>query len=103
MNWINILKKKSAGSAKSYPVSADFFGGLESLNSLPDALIIVDPKKEKTALHESSQMSIPVIAILNSDSDPTGIAYPIPANDASLASVKYLLDKLVKAYKNISL
>ena len=76
-----------------------FLAGLEPLMALPGALLIVDPKKEKTAFEEARQMSIPVLAILNSDSDPTGIAYPIPANDASPASVKYLLDSLIKSYK----
>ncbi len=76
-----------------------FFAGLELLAALPSAILIVDSKKEKTALREAKQMSIPIIAILNSDSDPTGIAYPIPANSASLKSVKYLLDKLTHAYK----
>jgi small subunit ribosomal protein S2 len=77
-----------------------FLGGLEPLTSLPDAVLIIDPKKEKTAFCEAKQMLIPVIAVLNSDSDPTGIAYPIPANDSSPASVKYLIIQLVKAYKS---
>jgi small subunit ribosomal protein S2 len=111
--FIDLREKKETGELNKYTKKEisrfnkelsrleRFFGGLESLDSLPQALIIIDPKKEKTALRESLQMSIPVIAILNSDSDPTGIAYPIPANDASVASVKYLLTQLIKAYKNI--
>ena len=80
-----------------------FFAGLEPLAALPSAILIIDSKKEKTALCEAKQMSIPIIAILNSDSDPTSVAYPIPANSASLKSVKYLLDKLAKAYRRGSL
>lgn len=76
-----------------------FFAGIETLIALPSAVLIIDSKKEKTALREARQMSIPVIAILNSDSNPDGIAYPIPANSVSLKSVKYLLDKLAKAYQ----
>lgn len=109
--FIDLRKKKETGELNKYTKKEisrfnkelsrleRFFGGLESLSALPKALVIIDPKKEKTALRESFQMSIPVIAILNSDSDPTGIAYPIPANDASVASVKYLLTQLIKAYE----
>lgn len=77
-----------------------FFAGIETLIALPPAVLIIDSKKEKTALREARQMSIPIIAILNSDSNPSDIAYPIPANSVSLKSVKYLLDKLAKAYKS---
>jgi len=77
-----------------------FLGGLETLTSMPAAVLIIDPKKEKTAFRESKQMSIPIIAIVNSDSNPVGITYPIPGNDNSPASVKYLLNFLVKAYKD---
>ncbi len=92
-------KKEISGFNKELSRLERFLAGLEPLNSLPSALLIIDPKKEKTAFAESRQMSIPVIAILNSDSDPTGISYPIPANDASPSSVKYLLKFLMGACK----
>jgi small subunit ribosomal protein S2 len=110
--FVNLRKKKETGELNKYTKKEisrfnkelsrleRFLGGLEPLNTLPAALVIIDPKKEKTALRESFQMSVPAVAVLNSDSDPTGIAYPIPANDASLVSVKYLLSRLMKAYKN---
>jgi len=77
-----------------------FFKGLESLTALPNALLVIDPKEEKTAMREAKALSIPIIAVLNSDCDPSGINYPIPANDVSVSSVKYLLEKLIKAYQN---
>ncbi len=109
--FLGLKQKKASGELSKYTKKEislinkelarleRFLAGLETLTSLPGALLIVDPKKEKTAFHEAKQMLIPVVAILNSDSDPTGIAYPIPANDASLGSVKYLLNSLAKAYK----
>lgn len=97
---LNKYSKKEVGRfTKELSRLEKFMLGLEPLTSLPSALIIIDPKKEKTALREAKQKGIPIIAVLNSDSDPTGINYPIPANDTSLASVKYLLNQLVKAYK----
>ena len=92
-------KKEISGFNKEITRLERFLGGLETLTGLPSAVLIIDPKKEKTAFDESRQMSIPIVAIVNSDSNPNGIAYPVPANDASQASVKYLLNFLVKAYK----
>lgn len=109
--FMDLRKKKDTGELNKYTKKEisrfskelsrleRFLGGLEPLNALPAALVIIDPKKEKTALRESFQMSIPVVAVLNSDSDPTNIDYPIPANDTSSASVKYLLSRLIKAFK----
>ena len=110
--FIGLRQKKSAGELNKYTKKEiskfnkeitrleRFLGGLEPLTNMPAAVLIIDPKKEKTAFRESKQMSIPIIAVVNSDSDPNGIAYPIPANDNSPTSVKYLLNFLVKAYKN---
>jgi len=76
------------------------FGGLRSMHKLPDALFVVDPKKESGSVEEARQLGIPVIALLNSDCDKTPIAYPIPANDASLQSVAFVLDEVAKAYES---
>ncbi|MEK9209478.1 MAG: 30S ribosomal protein S2 [Patescibacteria group bacterium] len=75
------------------------FKGLELLSALPQALVVVDTKEESTAIREAKRMSIPVTGILNSDCDPSGIDYLIPANDSSVSSVGYLMDKLAEAYK----
>ncbi len=109
--FLNLKQKKESGELNKYSKKEinrftkellrmeRFMVGLQLLANLPSCLVIIDPKKEKTALREARQMSIPVVAVLNSDSDPTDISYPIPANDSSLASVKYLLNQLIKAYK----
>ncbi|MDB5224624.1 MAG: rpsB [Candidatus Adlerbacteria bacterium] len=74
------------------------FGGLRGMNKLPDALVIVDPKREQAAVLEAVQMHIPTIAILNTDCNARQITYPVPANDASLQSVAYLLDEVARVY-----
>ncbi len=108
---IGLRQKKASGELNKYTKKEiskfnkeiarleRFLGGLETLTSMPAAILIIDSKKEKTAFRESKQMLIPIIAVINSDSNPDGIAYPIPANDNSPASVKYLLNFLAKAYK----
>lgn len=92
-------KKERLEIAKKLEKLERNFGGLLSLKKLPDAVLIVDPKEEKTAAKEAADKNIPVIAILNSDTNPENISYSIPANDASRASVDYLLSKIAKAYR----
>ena len=75
------------------------FGGLKGMQKLPDALFVVDPRREAGAVEEARQLGIPVMALLNSDCNRTGILYPIPANDASLKTIALILDEVAKAYE----
>lgn len=72
-------------------------GGLKSLKKLPDALIIVDIEEHITALREARKMGVPVVAITDTNTDPTLASFPIPANDKSGKSVRFILDYLAKA------
>jgi small subunit ribosomal protein S2 len=76
-----------------------FFSGLVSLTKAPDVMVIVDPKKEHIALAEALAAKVPVIAICGSDCNINNITYPIVANDASLASVNYIMGQIVESYK----
>jgi len=76
------------------------FGGLKGMRKLPDALFVVDPKKEAGAVEEARQHNIPVVALLNTDCDLKGIKFPIPANDASVQSIAYVLDEVAKTYES---
>lgn len=75
------------------------FGGLVRLSKLPAALFVIDPKQEAAATHEAEKLAIPVVALANSDCDVSTIAYPIPANDSNIKSIKYFVDQIVAAYK----
>lgn len=75
------------------------FGGLELLSRLPEALVIIDPKEESTALREATQLGILTIALLNSDSDPFSVTYPIPGNDNASTSIRAVIDSLRGAYE----
>ena len=70
-------------------------GGLTNLNRMPDAVFIWDIKKEKTAIAEAQKKNIPIIAVCDTNADPSGINYIIPANDDATKTVK-LLFRLVK-------
>ncbi len=69
------------------------------MKSLPAALVVVDPKDEKTAISEARRKKVPIIALLNSDCDPTNIKYPIPGNDNISSSIALILQRLAAAYK----
>lgn len=76
------------------------FSGIVGMKKLPDALFVVDPKKEHIAVTEAHKNHIPVIALANTDCDIRGVAYPIVANDASVSSINYFIDALTTAYKS---
>lgn len=71
--------------------------GIRNMSRPPDALIVVDPRKEKTAVHEAKIMSIPTIGIVDTDCDPDTVTIAIPANDDSMRSISLILEKLVQA------
>lgn len=65
-----------------------FYGGVSELTSLPDAVFIVDIRKEDAAVREATIVGIPVIGIVDTNSDPTAINFPIPANDDAVGSIE---------------
>ena len=76
-----------------------YFGGLSRLKSLPKFMIIIDPKKERNAVLEAKKINIPIVGLAGSDSNLHEIEYAIPGNDASRASISFIVNKLVEAYK----
>ena len=67
-------------------------GGIKDMGGLPDILFIIDTNKEKLAVEEANKLGIPVIAILDSNSDPTGVTYPIPGNDDAIRAITMYCD-----------
>ncbi len=78
---------------------AKLFGGLADMNQLPAAIFVIDTKKEKLAIAEARKMGIPVIALLNSDCNFHDADFPIPGNDASAGSIRFITNELVSAFK----
>jgi small subunit ribosomal protein S2 len=75
------------------------FGGIVDMTHLPAAIFVVDTKKEKNAVAEAKKMGIPIIALMNSDCDIRDAEYPIPGNDAAVASIRFVVGELVSALK----
>ena len=73
---------------------SDQHRGIKDMRRLPDAVIIVDTKLESTAVAESRRLGIPIIAIVDSNTDPTLVDYPIPANDDSIRTIQLIMAAL---------
>ena len=93
-------KKERVVMAKKMERLARYYSGLVGLKKLPDALYIVDAKAEKIAQTESYKSNIPVIALLNSDSNIKNIDYPIVANDTGIPSIKLFAEAISNSYKS---
>lgn len=76
-----------------------FFGGVENITGVPDALFLVDIGKEDNALKEATMKGVPTVAIVDSNCDPTRVTYAIPANDDAVRSVKLIVHAIGTAYK----
>ncbi len=74
-----------------------FLGGIKNMKKIPDAIFVVDPKKEKIAVHEAHILGIPVVGIIDTNCDPDEIDYPIPGNDDAIRSVKLLTETMANA------
>jgi len=72
-------------------------GGIKDMGGLPDILFIIDTNKEKLAVEEANKLGIPVVAVLDSNSDPQGVTYPIPGNDDAIRAITLYCDLVAGA------
>jgi small subunit ribosomal protein S2 len=72
-------------------------GGIKEMGGLPDILFVIDTNKEAIAVAEANTLRIPVVAILDSNSSPDGIAYPIPGNDDAMRAIQLYCDLVAGA------
>ncbi len=75
------------------------FLGIVPMKKLPDAIFVIDPKREHNAVKEAEDMNIPVIALANSDCDISDLQYPILGNDSSRQSIQFFVNEISKAYQ----
>lgn len=86
---VNLLKEKDR--------LVKFLGGIKEMKKLPDALFVIDPRKERIAIAEAHKLNIPIIGIVDTNCDPDEIDYVIPANDDAIRAVKLLTGKMADA------
>ncbi|WP_188454361.1 30S ribosomal protein S2 [Virgibacillus oceani] len=90
-------KKEVVGLLKEKDRLVKFLGGIKEMNKLPDALFVIDPRKERIAIAEAHKLNIPIIGIVDTNCDPDEIDYVIPANDDAIRAVKLLTSKMADA------
>ena len=88
-NFVKMLTKKEKLNLQRKQDKLNLsLGGIRNMNGIPDAMIIFDTNKEKNALEEAKVLNIPVVAVIDSNSDPDGIDFPIPGNDDATRALK---------------
>lgn len=93
----NLAKKDQAIIKRKLNRLRKFFGGIRHLNRLPDAVYIVDIKREENALLEAKKLGIPVIAIVDTNCDPDLVDYIIPGNDDAIRAVRLITSYIADA------
>tara|TARA_B100000401_G_scaffold357694_1_gene255192 strand:+ start:461 stop:1192 length:732 start_codon:yes stop_codon:yes gene_type:complete len=93
----NLTKKERSQLERERIKLSDLHRGIKDMKYLPDALFVVDIKNEKIAVDEAKILGIPVFGIVDSNTNPKLIDYPIPANDDSIKTVKLILNYLVES------
>ncbi|MCY9806749.1 30S ribosomal protein S2 [Lentilactobacillus senioris] len=74
-----------------------FLGGIEDMPRIPDVLFIVDPRKEQIAVHEAQKLNIPIVAMVDTNTDPDQIDVVIPSNDDAIRAVRLITSKMADA------
>ena len=90
-------KKEVIKIKKEYEKLKLYFEGVRNMKKMPDAMIIVDPKKELNAIREARKLNIPIFGIVDTNCDPDLVDYVIPANDDAVRSIKVVLGVLNNA------
>ncbi|ALC90989.1 30S ribosomal protein S2 [Bacillus sp. FJAT-18017] len=93
-----VLPKKEVVQLKKEQERLEkFLGGIKDMKTLPDALFIIDPRKERIAVAEARKLNIPIVGIVDTNCDPDEIDVVIPANDDAIRAVKLLTGKMADA------
>jgi small subunit ribosomal protein S2 len=93
-----VLPKKEVVQLKKQQERLEkFLGGIKDMKQLPDALFIIDPRKERIAVAEAKKLNIPIVGIVDTNCDPDEIDVVIPANDDAIRAVKLLTGKMADA------
>ena len=95
--FTNLTKKEVAHLEKELAKLKKNFSGIVSMEKMPKAVFVVDTKKEETAVKEARRLSIPVIALIDTNSDPDLVNYPIPGNDDATKSIRAVVTLMADA------
>lgn len=95
--WSTLTKKEQAGLMLEKEKLEKYLGGIKGMKQLPDAVFVIDPRKEHIAIAECRKLGIPIVAIVDTNCDPDEIDHIIPGNDDAIRAVKLLTAKMADA------
>jgi len=96
-SWGNLTKKEILNLTKEREKLGKFLDGIKDMGKLPDALFVVDPKREEIAIKEARKLGIPILAIVDTNCDPDLIDMVIPGNDDAIRSIRLFTSKIADA------
>ena len=97
-----LSKKEASRKTKKLSRLSFYLEGIKDMIALPEAVFIVDTKKEQLAVDEANKLNIPIIGIIDTNADPTEVQYPIPANDDAIRAIKLLCSVMANAVLEIN-
>jgi len=98
----NLTKKERSMLYREKLKLADLHRGIKDMRHLPSAIFVVDAKHEKIAISEAKCLGIPTFGIVDTNTDPNVVDYPIPANDDSIKTIKLILNYIAESIYNLS-
>ena len=94
---VGLTKKELLGLTRERDKLERSLGGIKHMGGLPDIMFVIDTNKESIAIKEAVKLNIPVVAVIDSNSDPEGITFPIPGNDDAIRSVSLYCDLVARS------
>jgi len=92
-----LTKKERLGMEREQAKLQASLGGIREMGGVPDLIVVIDTNKESLAVAEANKLGIPVVAVLDSNSSPTGIDFPIPGNDDAARAITLYCDLIARA------
>ena len=90
-------KKMQSALSREYRKMYRNLNGMRTMNRLPEAMVVIDPKKEKNAITEARKLGVTTVALIDTDCDPDVVDLPIPGNDDSIRSIELIMQQLADA------
>ncbi|MBQ7560158.1 MAG: 30S ribosomal protein S2 [Synergistales bacterium] len=95
--WEDYTKKEAAMIKKEQLKLEKYLGGIANMTAVPDAIFLIDPRREENAIAEARKLHIPVVSIVDTNCDPELIDYPIPGNDDAIRAIKLITGLMANA------
>lgn len=96
-DWNHLPKKEAGRKLDALKRLQAMLGGMKDVDKLPEALFVNDVVRESLAIAEAKKLGLPIIGVLDSNADPRGITYPIPANDDAVKAIQLIADEVAEA------